>query len=388
MVAAHGRHGSTLADAGLALFLFGAGAWEILARPFADDVVRGPLAVNLAALALATLPLVARRAAPLAVTAAVFGAIALRALVADPLEIYPPILAAIVATYSLAAYAPTSRALVGGAMAGAAMAVAAARGSGGDSSPDLIPVLILLSAVWSVGKVASSRQAQARAIERAATERDRRREEEARAAAAAERERIARDLHDSVSHSLALIAMQAGGAQAILRGEPERAQRSLRSIELAAREGLTEMRRLLGLIGSAGADPELAPSPGIDRLGALVERARDAGLDASLRTEGEPRAVPPAVDLSAYRIVQEALTNAAKHAGRCRAGVTVRWRSTAIELEISNDGAPPSLREGHPGRGLIGMGERAGLVGGDLQAGLHSDGQYLVRAHLPLEAGG
>jgi signal transduction histidine kinase len=377
-------HRATVVDASLALLLFGAGLWEILARPFADDVVRGPLALNLVALALATLPLTARRLAPLAVTATVFGAIGVRALAADPLEIYPPILAGVVAIYSVAAYSSPRAALLGAATAAGAVAVAAARGSGGDSSPDLIPVLILLGAVWTVGRVAGSRHAQAAEIERRAAERDRRREEEARAAAAAERGRIARELHDSVSHSLALIAMQAGGAQAVLHREPERAEKSLRSIELAAREGLTEMRRLLGLIGG---EPraELSPQPGLNRLDALVDRAREAGLDVSLRSEGEARAVPPAVDLSAYRIVQEALTNAAKHAGRCRAQVSVRWRPTALELEITNDGARRGVDTVVPGRGLTGMGERTGLVGGELEAGHHGDGGYRVRVRLPLE---
>jgi signal transduction histidine kinase len=374
-----------VADALLALLLFGAGVWEIVARPLADDVVRGPLALNLVALALATLPLTARRLAPLAVTATVFGAIGVRALAADPLEIYPPILAGIVAIYSVAAYSSTRRALLGAATAAGAIAVAAARGSGGDASPDIVAAPILLGSVWAVGKVAGSRHAQARAIERAAAERDRRRQEEARAAAAAERERIARELHDSVSHSLALIAMQAGGAQAVLHREPARAEKSLRSIEVAAREGLTEMRSLLGLIAGAETRAELSPQPGIDRLDALVERAREAGLDVSLRSQGEARAVPPAVDLSAYRIVQEALTNAAKHGGRCRAQVSVRWRPTALELEITNDGACRGGDDRVPGRGLTGMGERTGLLGGELEAGHHGDGRYRVWARLPLE---
>lgn len=378
-------HRSTLVDAVLAALLFGAGVWEIVARPFADDVVRGPVALNLVAMSLATLPLAARRLRPLTVTATVFGAIAVRALVAGPLEVYPPILAGVMATYSVAAYAPIRPALLGAAIAAGAIAIAAARGSGGDSSPDLLPALILLGAVWAVGRVASSRHDQAKAIERGAAERDRRREEEALAAVAAERERIARELHDSVSHSLALIAMQAGGAQEVLHREPARAEKSLRSIELAAREGLTEMRRLLGLIGSADAPSGLSPQPGIGRLDTLVERAREAGLDVSFRSEGENRPVMPAVDHSAYRLVQEALTNAAKHGGRCRAEVLVRWRPMTLELEIINDGAFQDGSDRTPGRGLAGMAERVKLVGGEFEAGPLGDGAYQVRARLPLE---
>ena len=223
-------------------------------------------------------------------------------------------------------------------------------------------------------------------MERRAAERELERAEEAKRAVAAERRRIARELHDAVSHSLALIAMQAGGAQAILRRDPQRAERSLRAIERAAREGLAEMRRLLGLIGEPEGDLELSPQPGIDRLGILLDGAREAGLAVSVESQGQARPVPPAVDVSAYRIVQEALTNAVKHAGRCHAQVSVRWRPAALELEVTNDGArrPDDQGDG-PGRGLIGMRERAALLGGELEAGRLDEDGYRVFARLPLE---
>jgi signal transduction histidine kinase len=299
------RHRASLADSALAVLLFSFGLWELLERPFTDDVVRGPLALNVVAVGLTTLPLAARRLAPLAVVVTVFGAIAMRALVADPLEIYPPVLAGLVAMYSVAAYAATVPALIGAAVALGAIELAAAQGSGSDAAPDPVAAGVLLGSVWAVGKGAGSRHARARAIERRAAERDLRREEEAREAASAERGRIARELHDAVSHSLALIAMQAGGAQAVLRSQPERAEQSLGAIERAAREGLTEMRRLLGLIGDGGSESALTPQPGVDRLQELVDGAREAGLDVSFECAGEPRRLPPAVDLSAYRIVQK-----------------------------------------------------------------------------------
>ena len=218
----------TVADSSLALLLFAIGLWEILREPLADDLVQGQQALNVAAVALITLPLAMRRRAPLAVSAAVFGAIALRALIAEPLEILPSFLAALVAAYSVAAYATRWPASVGLALAVGAIEIAAARGSGGEASPDPVVAPIFLAAVWAVGRVASTRHAGARAIERRAAELDRRREEEARAAVATERARIARELHDSVSHSLAMIAMQSGGAQGILRRQPERAEESLR----------------------------------------------------------------------------------------------------------------------------------------------------------------
>ena len=379
-------HRSTVADSALALLLFGIGLWEVLGQPLADDLVQGPLALNLAAVSLMTLPLATRRRAPLAVCAAVFGSIALRSLVAEPLELLPSFLAALVAAYSVAAYSTNWPSLLGLALAVGAIEIAAAKGSGGDASPDPVAAPIFVAAVWAVGRVASSRHAGAREIERRAAERDRRREEEARAAVAAERGRIARELHDAVSHSLAMIAMQSGGAQAILRRQPERAEESLRSIERAAREGLTEMRRLLGLMGEDRDGAELSPQPEIARVETLIEGARQAGLEVSFEAEGKPRPVAPAVSLSAYRIVQEALTNAAKHAGPCRAAVALRWQQRTLELEVTNDGVPPSSGDQPPtGRGLIGMGERAALVGGELETGRRQNGDFRVLARLPVE---
>ncbi len=372
-------------DALIALLLFALGLWEILARPVADDVVQGPLALNLAALSLATLPLAARRRAPLAVTLVVFGALAARALAADPLEIYPPLLAGLIASYTVAAYSSLAAALGGLAAGVGSVELAAALGSGGDAAPDPMAAPVLLGAVWAVGRVAGSRFASARTIERQAAERDRRREEHVRLAAEAERRRIARELHDSVSHSLALIAMQAGGAQEVLRSQPDRAEASLGSIERAAREGLTEMRRMLGLMDSDSGGAALSPGPGLARVHELVDGARRAGLEVALVTEGEPGHLPVAVDAAAYRILQEALTNAAKHAGRCRAYVILRWLPSAVEVEVVNDGAQPRPARDGGGRGLIGMRERATLVDGELEAGGLDGGSFRVWARLPFE---
>ncbi len=374
-----------MADAALALLLFAIGLWEVLGASLADDLVQGPLALNLVAVTLMTLPLAARRSAPLVVSAVVFGTIAVRALLAEPLEILPSFLAALVAAYSVAAYATKWPSLFGLALAVGTIEIAAAKGTGGDASPDPVVAPIFLAAVWAVGRVAGARYAGARAIERRAVERDRRREAEARAAVAAERRRIARELHDAVSHSLAMITMQSGGAQGILRRDPERAEESLRSIERAAREGLTEMRRLLGLMGDDRDQTELSAQPEIARVETLIEGAREAGLAVSFTSQGKPRPVAPAIDLSAYRIVQEALTNAAKHAGCCRATVVLRWEQRTLELEVTNDGAPPSQQERTIGRGLIGMRERAALVGGELETGRREKGDFRVWARLPLE---
>lgn len=378
-------HRSTVADSALAFLLFAVALWELLAQPLVDDVVRGPFALNLAAVALMTLPLAARRVAALPVAAMVFATIAARALIAEPLELLPSFLAALVAAYSVGIHARRWPSLLGITLAVAAIEVAAARGTGGEASPDPVAAPVFLLAVWAVGRVAGSRHDRARALARDAAERDRHREEDARAAVAAERRRIAIELHDAVSHSLALIVMQSTGAQGIMRREPERAEQSLRAIERAGREGLTEMRRLLGFMGEDRDDAQRSPQPRIQGVQALIDGARDAGLDVQFAAEGEPRAVAPAVDLSAYRIVQEALTNAAKHAGPCRVAVALRWRPQTLELEITNDHAGTSVDGVTSGCGLIGMRERVALVGGDLEVGHRQNGHFAVHARLPLE---
>lgn len=374
-----------LADVVLAGALCAVGIYELLVSPLADDVVQGPRTLNVAAVALSTLPLAWRRLAPLPVAVTIAVVIGVRALVADPLEVYPLTFAALIAVYSVAVSGGVWGAASALALMVASIEIAAARGTGGDAAPDPVATPIVLAVVWAVGGVAGFRHARARSIERGAAERDRCRAELTAAAVAAERTHIARELHDSVSHSLAMIAMQAGGAAAILAQDPGRAGQSLDAIERAAREGLTEMRRLLGLMGDPeGEDDERGPLPGLDRVAELLDGARAAGLVASLSCEGEARGVPAAVDSSGYRIIQESLTNAARHAGRCQVTVGLRWTEHALELEIANVVAATSRpADGHVGRGLIGMRERALLVGGQFQAGLDG-GLFRVHATLPL----
>ena len=260
----------------------------MLGAPIADDVVSGPTALNVGAVALTTLPLALRRRAPFAVALVVFAAIAARALADSPLEIYPPTVAALIALYSVGAYAPLRDALLATGLLALALAVASERGSGGDATPELVHAYILSAGVLAVGRIAQVRHARALAVERSAAER-------AAAAAAEERARLARELHDAVSNSLASIVMQAGGAQEVLRDDPDRATRSLASIERVAREGLGEMRQLLGLIGDGAAAGD--PQPTLARLEELVAGAREAGLDVRTDIEGHARALPSAVDV-------------------------------------------------------------------------------------------
>ena len=202
-------------------------------------------------------------------------------------------------------------------------------------------------------------------------------------AVAEERRRIARELHDVVAHSVSVMTVQAGAVRRLLRPDQERERQALEVIEATGREALTEMRRLVGLLREQGAMPEFAPQPSMRTVDVLVGTVREAGLPVEIEIEGEPRELPPGVDLSAYRIIQEALTNALRYAGPAHAWVTVRWKDRELELEIANDGRSEPGREG-VGHGLAGLRERVALVGGSIESGPRSGGGYVVRAHLPL----
>ncbi len=212
---------------------------------------------------------------------------------------------------------------------------------------------------------------------------DQRRErgERSRAAVAAERARIARELHDVVAHSLSVMVVQAQAADRVLEGEQPSAREALRSVHATGRQALVEMRRLVGLLRE-DAELELAPQPGLGRLDELVAQMRDAGLPVELKIEGDQRALTSGVDLSAYRIVQEALTNVLKHAGGARACVAVRFGADEVELEVDDDGGGPhNGTDG--GHGLVGMSERVALYGGTLDYGAHEGHGFRVRARLP-----
>jgi len=212
---------------------------------------------------------------------------------------------------------------------------------------------------------------------------ERERDVAAREAVVAERARIARELHDVVAHSVSVMVVQAQAGPRLL-GEPEVAGEAFRSIETVGREALVELRRLLGVLRRGDDEPATTPQPGLSRLDALLEQVRAAGLRVDLRIEGDPVPLPAGVDLSAYRIVQEALTNTLKHAGRAEAEVIIRYRSSAIELEVLDNGTGPSTHLNGSGHGLVGMRERVTLYGGILEAGSRNGHGFAVRARLPL----
>jgi signal transduction histidine kinase len=226
--------------------------------------------------------------------------------------------------------------------------------------------------VWALGEAARNRRV---AIQEAA-----------RRAVSEEQSRIARELHDVIAHSVSVIVVQAGAADDVFDERPDQARTALRSIEQAGRDALGELRRLLGAVRpDAGADPD-APQPRLDRLDELARPLRASGLEVAIRTEGDPGALPAGVELSAYRIVQEALTNTLRHARAGRAQVTLRYDQDSVEIDVRDDGRGMAAGDGDGGgHGIIGMRERAALVGGTLDAGPLERGGYRVHARLPIE---
>jgi signal transduction histidine kinase len=237
--------------------------------------------------------------------------------------------------------------------------------------------LITLVVMLLVRRVVGDRERRAQIAER---ERDL----AAREAVVEERARIARELHDVIAHHVSMIVLQAGAERRVLHGANPSTREVLETVERTGRSALNEMRRLLGMLRSDANEP-LAPQPGLSDVPTLVTQLRDAGLRVELHVEGERRELPVGIELSAYRIVQEALTNALKHAGEARASVDIRYGSDSLELEIADDGTGGSAPVSSGGHGLVGMRERVALCGGRLDAGRRPSGGFAVRVLLPIQ---
>jgi signal transduction histidine kinase len=255
----------------------------------------------------------------------------------------------------------------------------------------LLYLLFVFSAVWAWGRYVRMRRAYTAALAARAERAERDRQQEAQRAVAAERARIARELHDVVAHHLSVMVIQAGAARRLLDTNREQTRTALAAIEDAGQQGLSAMPGLLrALRDDQQADP-LAPQPTLGELKALVAQVQAAGLPVALRIEGTPRPLPAAVDLSAYRVAQEALTNTLKHAGPARAELLVRYGHDTLEISAVDDGhGSQPTGNGHGdrgGQGLVGMRERVGLFGGELRAGPRPEGGFAVFARFPLHAG-
>jgi signal transduction histidine kinase len=334
--------------------------------------------------AIIILPVLLRSRFPLAVLVVVLAASAVQYVYAG--DAFQPWFAFVLAFYAVAAHSERREAVLGGVMGAAAVgAVDVAKLLQGDPFGEVVPAWFFVAGVWAFGRWVRSRRFQTERLLQRTVVLEREREEKARAAVAEERARIARELHDVVAHSVSVMVVQAQAAQR-LTGEEQAELRlqTLSSIETTGRQALVEMRHLLGVLRHTDEELALAPQPGLDDLEDLIGQLREAELPVELRVEGEVTPLPPGVDLSAYRLVQEALTNTLKHAGPARAQVTIRYRNDEVELEIIDDG-PGTGNGGGSGQGLIGMRERVAVYGGVFESGRHNGG-YRVRARLPLDA--
>jgi signal transduction histidine kinase len=347
---------------------------------FGDDFETAVAPLAAAGLLLSA-PLAWRRAAPLpAVAASMAGAVVLAILTVDDTEPQTPIVAMLVAAYSAGAYLPRREALAGLALVVGAILV--------DEAGDTIVLGPVCLGAWLAGRVWQGRERDARRMTELAAALERERVEERRLAIAEERARIARELHDVVAHAMTTIVIEAGAERLHLERGQERTGATLRAIERTGRQALDEMRRLLGVLREHDDEPALAPQPSLARIGDLVEHLRRTGLAVDLRVVGEPVVLPPGLDVNAYRIVQEALTNVLKHAEAETATVLIGYGKADLTLEVTDDGRGEE-RNGAGGHGLVGLRERVALYGGELTAGERPGGEgFAVRARLPLESEG
>lgn len=290
------------------------------------------------------------------------------------------------ALYSVTVAAPrrTSQAALGVAAAALLAAVLAAAGS--RLVPNLIATAAVVLAAWLAGENTRSRKVYAAAVAERAAEREIEREERLRRAVADERVLIARELHDIVAHAMSVIAVRSGVARVVMESQPDEAREALGIIETTARRALQEMRLLVGVLRRAETgNTELSPAPGLAGVAELVDQAGHAGVEVTVDIEGEERPLPPGVDLSAYRIIQEALTNVVRHAGPTRARLHIVYRAAEIDIDVVDEGGRrwdrPRPGPDGTGHGLIGMRERAALYDGVLTAGPNGHG-FEIRATL------
>jgi len=361
------------------------GAIESLAwgRGILGDPIRGPKPVVILLPLLMAVPLLWRRRHPLLVWCLGAAGIVVQALAghhsAEGLEILAVLF---VGSFSVAAYAERRDAFIGLAVLVAAYGVYAwedPNTRSGRVSEEWATAFFFVMALgcWLAGLVTHDRRSTAVATARAAAL-----EQQREQLLAEERSRIARELHDIVSHNLSVVVLQATGARARAESDGGDVSESLEKIESSGRTALVEMRRMLGVLRADADHPALTPQPGLGDIASLVEGVRRAGLDVDLETSGDLIGVPPAVALSAYRIVQESLTNTMRHAAATRADVAVRRDGAALVVEV-HDYSPLPPGAVTPGHGLTGMRERASLLGGDFVAGWDATG-FLVRARLPI----
>jgi len=337
------------------------------------------------AMALVVLPLLARRRFPFAAPAAVWVLAGAFSFVDGRLVVFSitASVAGMAAAFLLGNLLDDTEARAGLAIviAGAAIVV---YNNPEHATGEFVFAPVLFGIGWLAGYALRERAAQAEEAEARAAYAERERETAARIAVAEERARIARELHDIVAHAVSVMVLQVGTVRRKLPDTFADDRDALSDVEQAGRTALAEMRRLLGALRREGEDVELAPQPGFDRLDSLVDEVGRTGLDVQLRVEGERVPLPPAIDLSAYRIVQEGLTNVRKHAQASHAEVIVRFEAGQLQIDIRDDGIGTSTGDGL-GHGLVGVRERIRIYGGEMAAGPTAEGGFLLSTRLPIE---
>jgi signal transduction histidine kinase len=333
---------------------------------------------------LTTAPIAVRRYRPLGVLAVTVSAETL-VLIFRPGAGAP--VGVIVALYTVAAYCDRRVSIRAAALAALPITVAVIVNNGARTG-QVIPELAVFALAWVIGDNMRTRRAYLAEVEERAARLERERDEKADRAVIEERARIARELHDVIAHNVSVMVVQAAAGEDVFDEDPGQARESLAAVASTGRAALTELRRLLGVIRAEDdpGDTAYAPQPGIERIDELVGQVRETGMAVELSVFGQPRPLPEGVELCAYRIVQEALTNTLKHARASTAQVQLRYIADALELQVLDDGrGATSLNGETDGQGLIGMRERVALFGGELTAGQRSGRGYEVRARLPLE---
>ena len=343
-----------------------------------------PELLGVALALLSTVPVAWRARWPLSAAAIVLAANGACIYAAAPRQAaFQPFVALVLTAYSAGSRAEGWRAVwVPPVLAVAAIPVFVAAVAHGQNAGNAIPSYVWLLAAWAAGRSARSWRRKSIALEQANLELARQRELQAQAAVVVERGRIARELHDVIAHNISMMVVQAGAAERVLDDGQPHVRNALEVIAGTGRQTVDEMRTLLGVLRSDDGPGALNPQPGLANLEQLISGVREAGLPVTLRVEGEPCHLPQALDLSAFRIVQEALTNSLKHAGPAQAQVTVRYQAGSVELEVLDTGSGRPGEQGS-GHGLVGMRERVAMLGGELEATRADGGGFTVRARLP-----
>jgi signal transduction histidine kinase len=358
--------------------------------PLLAGTVTGPKLAMSAVAATFSVGLAIRLRYPLLALLLVMGTFALKPVFdhfggrAD-LNLFEAFLSQVFIVYSTAAHTSRRR-----SYAGAAMIVAYQLIGYGPLLPGALNQAfgewVFYAIAWALGKTLRYRELRGDRLEARTAELEAKRESQIQAAVTDERARIARELHDIVAHSVSLMVLQAGAARQALDREPEKARAPLLSVEATGRGAMSELRRLVSMLRQPGQEDELSPQPSLRHLNLLAAQMREAGLVVELDTSGGLEAIPPGVDLSAYRIAQEALTNVLKHAGATHVDLNVRCEGGAVEVLVEDDGRGPSGNgQVVGGHGLIGMRERVNLFGGRFEAGARDGGGFRVFARLPYE---